>query len=73
MYNSMQAKAKPEAQLGDSEAESDEPRRVGCGNPYQISGVAYILRKRETPNQVRLTFIFSTILCPMNKDFFVFL
>ena len=31
--NSMQAKAKPEAQLGASETESKEPR-VGCGkNP----------------------------------------
>ena len=30
----MQAKAKSEAQLGDSETESKEPRRVGCGeNP----------------------------------------
>ena len=68
----MQAKAKPEAQLGDSAAGA-KSLGVGCGNPYQISGVAYIPRKRETPNQVRLTFIFSTILCPMNKDFFVFL
>ena len=34
--NSIQAKAKPEAQLGDSETESKEPRRVGCGNLHQI-------------------------------------
>ena len=33
--NSVQAKAKPEAQLGDSETESKEPRRVGCGNPHK--------------------------------------
>ena len=31
--NSIQAKAKSEAQLGDSETESKEPRRVGCGKP----------------------------------------
>ena len=33
--NSIQAKAKPEAQLGDSETESKEPRRVGCGKSPQ--------------------------------------
>ena len=36
----MQAKAKPEAQLGDRQSESVEPRRVGCGksppNPSSI-------------------------------------
>ena len=34
--NSIQAKAKPEAQLGDSETESKEPRRVGCGKNPQV-------------------------------------
>ena len=34
--NSIQAKAKPEAQLGDSETESKEPRRVGCGKSPQV-------------------------------------
>ena len=34
--NSIQAKAKPEAQLGDSETESKEPRRVGCGKSQQV-------------------------------------
>ena len=29
-------KAKPEAQLGDSETESKEPRRVGCGKSPQV-------------------------------------
>ena len=34
--NSIQAKAKPEAQLGDSETESKESRRVGCGKSPQV-------------------------------------
>ena len=32
----MQAKAKPEEQLGDSETESKEPRRVDCGKSPQV-------------------------------------
>ena len=31
----MQAKAKPEAQLGNRQTESKEPRRGGCGNPHK--------------------------------------
>ena len=42
----MQAKAKPEAQLGDRQSESVEPRRVGCGksppNPSSIHQVESI-------------------------------
>ena len=42
----MQAKGAAEAQLGDSETESDEPRRVGCGksppNPSSIHQVESI-------------------------------
>ena len=34
--NSMQAKAKPEAQLGARRSQSDEPRRVGCGKSPQV-------------------------------------
>ena len=29
------SEAKPEAQLGDSRSQSDEPRRVGCGKNYR--------------------------------------
>ena len=36
MGNSMQAKAKPEAQLGESRSQSKEPRRVGCGKSPQV-------------------------------------
>ena len=32
---SCKRKAQPEAQLGDSSSQSDEPRRVGCGKPLQ--------------------------------------
>ena len=46
MYNSMQAKAKPEAQLGDRRSQSHEPRRVGRGksppNPSSIHQVESI-------------------------------
>ena len=34
--NSMQAKSKPEAQLGDRRSQSDEPRRVGCGKSFRL-------------------------------------
>ena len=34
--NSIQAKAKPEAQLGDSVSREKEPRRVGCGNSKKL-------------------------------------
>ena len=34
--NSVQAKAKPEAQLGDRQSQGIEPRRVGCGKSQQV-------------------------------------
>ena len=36
VVNSMQAKSKPEAQLGDRRSQSDEPRRVGCGKSFRL-------------------------------------
>ena len=41
LWTTCKRKAKPEAQLGDSHSESDEPRRVGCGNPHQIPHPSY--------------------------------
>ena len=46
--NSMQAKAKPEAQLGDSESREKEPRRVGCGNSKKLAKILTITEIRET-------------------------
>ena len=46
--NSMQAKAKPEAQLGDSESREKGPRRVGRGNPKKLAKILTITEIRET-------------------------
>ena len=46
--NSKQAKAKPEAQLGDRRSHRKEPRRVGCGNPKKLAKFLTITEIRET-------------------------
>ena len=45
--NSMQAKAKPEAQLGDRRSHRKEPRRVGCGNSKKFAKFLTITEIRE--------------------------
>ena len=45
--NSMQAKAKPEAQLGDSRSHRKEPRRVGRGNSKKLAKILTITEIRE--------------------------
>ena len=47
MDNSKQEKAKPEAQLGDSESREKEPRRVGRGNPKKLAKILTITEIRE--------------------------
>ena len=36
IVDNMQAKAKPEVQLGDRQSQGIEPRRVGCGKSQQV-------------------------------------
>ena len=56
---SMQAKAKPEAQLGDSRSHRKEPRRVGRGNSKKLAKILTITEIRETGVSKTGTFHFG--------------
>ena len=47
IVDNMQAKAKPEAQLGESESREKEPRRVGRGNPKKLAKILTMTEIRE--------------------------
>ena len=55
----MQAKAKPEAQLGDSAATGESLERVGCGNPKKLAKILTITEIRETSVSKTGTFHFG--------------
>ena len=56
--NSVQAKAKSEAQLGDRQSQGIEPRRVGCGNSKKL----VIAKGRFFCNQKWCSWLFFRVL-----------